>query len=143
MIVVFDEDVGYVDLRLPGIVARIEIKATKSDKISMSYQQAKESLNDPDTYWLCVVPLPDPLPLDRPLIEVVRDCARFVPRITDTLANSQAELEEAKKLATTSGFELQHVDQIRYGLSPSVWDQHGCRLADFVRRVVQQVGSGS
>jgi hypothetical protein len=139
--VLLDEDVGYLDVRLPGIVARIEIKATRSDKISMSYQQGSESLVDPDSYWLCVVALPNPLPNDRALKEVVRDSARFVPRIADVLGNSHAELKQAETLAGTAGFELQHVDQVRYGLSRSVWDSRGRELAEFINLIAEQAGS--
>jgi hypothetical protein len=121
--VLLDEDVGYVDIRLPGIVAKIEIKATRASKISMSYQQGREAAKDRDAYWLCVVPLPDPVPDDRPLLETVRDCVRFVPRVGDTLASSYEELNLAQSTAMALGFELEHVDQVRYCLANAIWEQ--------------------
>jgi hypothetical protein len=51
-------DVGSIDVEATGtLLAKIEIKATRGQMVSMSNRQGEEAGNDPSRFWLRVVPL--------------------------------------------------------------------------------------
>jgi len=127
-----EEEVGYIHVSAGTLLAKIEIKSTQGCSVSMSYAQGREATNARDNYWLCVVPIP----ADESIVSLdsssIQRLARFVPRIGDTLAVSRAGIDTALQGAVAGGFELQHVEEIRYGISHSTREAGGILLTNFV-----------
>ena len=130
-----DEDIGHLEVG----VAKIEIKATRSDAVSMSDVQARTATADSQRYWLCVVSLDSGDSLESVNSDYIRAHARFVPDIGNILSNPRAELEDAVEAARVADIELQHVDAIRYRVGHVVWQNHGISVEDFVQRITAAV----
>ena len=134
-----EEDVGSIQVEAGALLAQIEIKATRGTTVSMSFAQGRAATADQDNYWLCVVPLSANEPisdLDGSRIEQV---ARFLPRIGSTLAISSAGIDSALVGAVAGGFELQHVEEIRYGINSVLWKQNSVLLKNFVETLAHRV----
>ena len=132
------EEVGCVQVLAGTLLAKIEIKATRGSAVSMSYAQGQEATSDRDHFWLCIVPLAagESIPTDPSSIERL---ARFIPNVGDTLAISRAGIDSALQGAVVGGFELQHVEEIRYGISHAMWEGSGIPLNSFVETLARQV----
>lgn len=130
-----DEDIGHLELG----VAKIEIKATRSDAVSMSDVQAGTATADPQRYWLCVLSLDSDESVESLTTDYVHAHARFVPGIGDILSKPRAELGDAVEVARVAGVELQHVDAIRYRVGRLVWENRGLSVDEFVQCIVARV----
>lgn len=134
-----EEEVGCIHVSIGTLLAKIEIKATRGRGVSMSYAQGLEATNDRDNYWLCVVPLPADQFVSTLDASIIEKLARFVPMIGDTLAVSRAGIDTALQGAAAGGFELQHVEEIRYGISHVIWENSGILLKKFVETLARRV----
>jgi len=132
-----EEDIGSIEIG----ATKIEIKATRSDGVSMSGIQAETATLDPAIYWLCVVALDPGDSLAAIDDAYVRARARFVPRIGEILSHPKSELGQAIEVARVSGIDLQHVDAIRYRVNRIVWESTGVNVADFVTIAVSEARS--
>jgi hypothetical protein len=132
-------DVGSIDVEATGtLLAKIEIKATRGQTVSMSNRQGEEAGNDPSRFWLCVVPLDSDEDVDGLTAERVEAVARFVPGIGSRLAPAREGIQEAVESADESGFDLEHVDEIRYGIRADLWNA-AMPLKGFVEALAKQV----
>jgi hypothetical protein len=126
-------DVGWIDVQQgETLIAKIEIKSTRGDAVSMSNVQGAEASNDLTRYWLCVVPLDPGEDIDELTAERVEDMARFVSGIGERLAPAQQGIQGAVESADESGFDLEHIDDIRYGIRSEIWESEAVSLTDFV-----------
>jgi hypothetical protein len=94
--------------------------------------KGEEASNDAVRYWLCVVPLDPGEDIDQLSAERVEEVARFVSGIGQRLAPAQEGIEEAVESADASGFNLEHVEDIRYGIRSEIWERGAVSLANFV-----------
>ena len=127
-----DEDVGKLDVG----PTKIEIKATRSDSVSLSGVQAAAAAGDSTHYWLCVVAFDSDEVTGTVNIEFVCANAFFVERIGETLSGPRGDLDKAIETAREEGIELEHVDAIRFRVQRDVWVSRGVRVVDFVRRIL-------
>lgn len=134
-------DVGSVDVEAGTLLAKIEIKATRGKTVSMSNRQGDEASTDEARFWLCVVPLANDEDLDGLTTERVEELACFIAGIGKRLAPARDGIEEAVQSADESGFDLEHVDQIRYGIRSEVWDDQGVPLKAFVEALGKQASA--
>jgi len=65
--------------------------------------------------------------------------ARFLPKIGGTLAISSAGIVTALVGAVAGGFELQHVEEIRYGINSMMWEKNSILLKSFVETLARRV----
>ena len=133
-----EEDVVSIKVVARTLLAKIEIKSTRGTAVSMSYAQGQAATTDQENYWLCVVPLSanESIPnLDSSRIEKV---ARFLPQIGSTLAISSAGIVSALVGAVAGGFELQHVEEIRFGIDSTMWEKNSILLKSFVETLAQR-----
>jgi hypothetical protein len=135
-------DVGAIEVQqAETLLARIEIKATRGNAVSMSNVQGEEARHDLARYWLCVVPLDPGEDIDELTAERVEDVARFVSGIGQRLAPAQQGIEDAVESADESGFDLEHVDDIRYGIRSEIWESEAVSLIDFVDWLGKQLSA--
>ena len=126
-------DVGSIEVQQSGtLLAKIEIKATRGKTVSMSNVQGEEASADQARFWLCVVPLVSDEDVDELTPERVEDLARFVAGIGNRLAEALAGIQDAVENADASGFDLEHVDEIRYGIRSDIWEVEAIALQEFV-----------
>ncbi len=59
--------------------------------------------------------------------ERVEGLARFVLGIGSRLAPAREDIQNAVESAGASGFDLEHVDDIRYGIRSEIWESGRCR----------------
>ncbi|WP_257169706.1 ATP-binding protein [Bradyrhizobium sp. SRS-191] len=131
-------DVGWIEMQqAETLVAKIEIKATRGGSVSMSNRQGEEASGDQARFWLCVVPLDANEDIDELTPERVEELARFVSSIGNRLAPAREGIQEAVESADKSGFDLEHVDDIRYGIRSEVWESEAVSLTDFVDWIKQ------
>ncbi len=115
-------DVGSVEVKqAETLLAKIEIKATRGRMVSMSNLQGEEASDDPARFWLCVVPLDSQENIDGLTHERVEEQARFISGIGSRLAPARDEIQGAVESADAGGFDLEHVDEIRYGIRADLW----------------------
>ncbi len=133
------EDVGSLELSADTLLAKIEIKATRSDSISMSYAQGMAASSDQEHFWLCVVPLIATDTKDNLTALRIESLARFVPEIGSRLSPSKTDLEGAVHNAIVRGFELEHVEEIRYRIHHGIWETDGRSVSEFLESVVATV----
>lgn len=134
-----EEDVGSIQVVAGTLLAKIEIKATRGAAVSMSYAQGQAATTDQENYWLCVVPLSASEPISSLDGSRIEKLARFLPKIGRTLAISSAGIASALVGAAAGGFELQHVEEIRYGISSTMWGKNSILLKNFVDTLAQRV----
>jgi hypothetical protein len=114
-------DVGSVEVQQSEtLLAKIEIKATRGKAVSVSNRQGEEASNDRKRFWLCVVALHADEDVDELSPERVEESARFVSEIGNRLAPAREDIQEAIERADESGFDLEHVDDIRYGIRSAI-----------------------
>ena len=131
-------DVGSIDVEATGtLLAKIEIKATRGKTVSMSNRQGEEASNDQSRFWLCVVPLDPAEDIEGLAPERVEALARFVSGIGNRLAPARDGIEDAIESADASGFDLEHVDEIRYGIRADLWNE-AIPLKDFAEVLAKQ-----
>jgi hypothetical protein len=123
------------------LLAKIEIKATRGNAVSMSNVQGEEAGHDLARYWLCVVPLDPGEDIDQLTAERVEDVACFISGIGQRLASAQQGIEDAVESADESGFDLEHVDDIRYGIRSEIWESEAVSLTDFVGWLGKQLST--
>jgi len=63
--------------------------------------------------------------------ERVEELARFVSGIGGRLAAAREEIQDAVESADASGFDLEHVDDIRYGIRSRIWESEAMPLKGF------------
>jgi hypothetical protein len=133
-------DVGSVEVRqAETLLAKIEIKATRGKAVSMSNVQGEEASGDEARYWLCVVPLDADEAIDELSAERVEELACFVRGIGSRLAPAREDIQGAVESADESGFDLEHIEDIRYGIRAEIWESDATPLKDFVEALVKQV----
>lgn len=125
-------DVGSIEVEAGSLVAKIEIKATRGKTVSMSNRQGEEASNDQSRFWLCVVPLDRDEEIDELTPERVEELARFVSGIGDRLTPTREGIRDAVRTADEDGFNLEHTDEIRYGIRSEIWGGEAMQLATFV-----------
>lgn len=126
-------DVGSIEVQQSEtLVAKIEIKATRGSAVSMSNLQGEEASNDQSHYWLCVVPLDADEDIDELTPERVEEVACFVSGIGGRLRPAREDIRDAIANADQSGFDLEHVDEIRYGIRAEIWESEAIPLSAFV-----------
>jgi hypothetical protein len=125
-------DVGSIEVQSRTLLAKIEIKTTRGNTVSMSNLQGEEASNDQARFWLCVVPLDPDQELDELTPELVERAACFVSGIGSRLAPARENIGDAVASANASGFDLEHVDDIRFGIRSEVWVDAAVSLIGFV-----------
>jgi hypothetical protein len=126
-------DVGSIEVQQSeALLAKIEIKATRSKAVSMSNLQGEEASNDEARFWLCVVPLDADEEIDELTPERVEELACFVSGIGSRLAPAREGIHGAVESADESGFVLEHIDDIRYGIRAEIWENDALPLTGFV-----------
>jgi hypothetical protein len=116
--------------------AKIEIKATRYDSISMSGIQAATAIGDVENFWLGVLPVnadEATASIDLPML---RARMRFVERIGERLQTSRDELDNATTAARAKDIELEHVEEVRFRVKRTVWETDGVSVEDFIKRLV-------
>jgi hypothetical protein len=73
--------------------------------------------------------------------ERVEDLARFVSGMGSRLAPAREDIEEAIESADASGFDLEHVDDIRYGIRSEIWESGALSLKAFVDLLGKQASA--
>ena len=133
-------DVGWIEVQQSEtLVAKIEIKATRGKAVSMSNAQGEEASGDQARFWLCVVPLDADEEIDDLTAERVEELACFVADIGSRLAPARDGIQGAIESANESGFDLEHVDDIRYGIRSELWESGAISLQGFVDLLRKQV----
>ncbi len=126
-------DVGSIEVQQSEtLLAKIEIKATRGKAVSMSSLQGEEASNDGTRYWLCAVLLDTDEEIDALTPERVEELACFVSGIGSRLALAQESIKNAVESADESGFDLEHIDDIRYGIRSEIWESDALPLIGFV-----------
>ena len=135
-------DVGSIEVRQFGtLFAKIEIKATRGNAVSMSNLQGAEASNDEVRFWLCVVPLDADEEIDELTAERVEELACFVSGIGSRLAPAREGIRDAVESADESGFNLEHVDDIRYGIRSEIWESAAISLNGFIEMLGKRLSS--
>ena len=98
----------------------------------MSNLQGEEASNDEARFWLCVVPLDADEEIDEITQERVEEPACFVSGICRRLAPAREGIRDAVESADESGFDLEHIDDIRYGIRAEIWENDALPLTGFV-----------
>jgi hypothetical protein len=133
-------DVGSIEVQQSEtLLAKIEIKATRGKAVSMSNLQGEEATNDEARYWLCVVPLDADEEIDELTPERVEELACFVSGIGSRLAAAREDIQDAVESADESGFDLEHIDDIRYGIRAEIWESDARPLTGFVEWLAKQL----
>jgi hypothetical protein len=125
------------------LLAKIEIKATRGEAVSMSNRQGEEASNDPARFWLCVVALEADEDIDELTPERAEGLARFVSGIGSRLALAREGIQSAVESADERGFDLEHVDDIRYDIRSEIWEDEGVSLQGFVEMLGRQAGGAA
>jgi hypothetical protein len=135
-------DVGSIEVQQSEtLIAKIEIKATRGQAVSMSNAQGEEASNDKVRFWLCVVPLDADEEIDELTPERIEELACFVPEIGSRLAPAREGIRDAVDSADESGFDLEHVDDIRYGIRSEIWEGEAISFDGFVDLLGKQVAA--
>jgi hypothetical protein len=111
--------------------------ATGRDRL----EKGGEASNDETRYWLCVVPLDADEEIDELTAERVEELACFVSGIGSRLAPAREGLQDAVETADESGFELEHIDDIRYGIRSEIWESEAIALNGFVEMLGKRLSS--
>jgi hypothetical protein len=110
-------DVGSIEVQqAETLMAKIEIKATRGKAVSISNLQGEEASNDQARFWLCVVPLDRDEDVEELTPERVEELACFVSGIGGRLTPAREGIDDAVRTADAGGFDLEHIDGIRYGI---------------------------
>ncbi len=135
-------DVGSIEVQQSEtLVAKIEIKAARSKAVSMSNLQGEEASNDKARFWLCVVPLDAEEEIDELTPQRIEELACFVSSIGSRLARAREGIQDAVESADESGFDLEHVNDIRYGIRSEIWESGAVSLNGFVDLLGKQVAA--
>jgi hypothetical protein len=143
-------DVGSIDVEATGtLLAKIEIKATRGQTVSMSNRQGEEASNDPSRFWLCVVPLDSDEEIDELTPERVEGLARFVAGIGSRLTSAREGYDAIgplRRLAHERGVPIILVHHTRKMDADDIFDtvsgSHGLTGAADTILVLQRQGSG-
>jgi len=109
--------------------------------VEMGKPRSEEASNDQARFWLCVVPLDSDEDIDELTPERVEDLARFVSGIGSRLAPAREDIQDAVESADESGFDLEHVDDIRYGIRSEIWEGEAMPLKGFVDLLGKQLAA--
>ena len=135
-------DVGWIDVQqAETLIAKIEIKSTRGSAVSMSNRQGEEASGDRAQFWLCVVPLDADEDIDELTAKRVEELACFIAGIGGRLAPAQEGIQNAVESADESGFDLEHIDDIRYGIRSEIWESEAVALTEFVDWLGKQLSS--
>jgi hypothetical protein len=135
-------DVGSIEVQQSEtLLAKIEIKATRGKAVSISNRQGEEASNDPMRFWLCVVALEPDEDIDELTPDRIEESANFVSGIGSRIAPAREDIQEAITSADESGFDLEHIDEIRYGIRSELWEDEGVPLQSFVEILGRQAGT--
>jgi hypothetical protein len=75
--------------------------------------------------------------------ERVEDVARFVSGIGQRLTPDQEGIQEAVESANASGFNLEHIEDIRYGIRSEIWEGKAVSLSEFADGLGKQLSAMS
>jgi hypothetical protein len=67
--------------------------------------------------------------------------ARLVSGIGSRLAPAREDIQDAVESADASGFNLEHVDDIRYGIRSEIWESEAMTLKGFVDLLGKQLAA--
>ncbi len=123
------------------LLAKIEIKATRGDMVSLSNRQGEEASGDQARFWLCVVPVDADEDIGELTAERVEELASFIYGIGSRLSSARRDIRDAIENADASGFDLEHVDEIRYGIRSGIWESEAVSLTGFVDWLGRQLSS--
>ena len=120
----------------------VEVKATRSKEVRMTFTQAKTAVDEKNRFLLCVVPL-DPGDINLEL-DTIRTKMRFVKNIgylVDQLCDNFDELEDFREAitgSTSSGVRLEVIsgsDTARIRVASSVWENDGFPLENLAEQL--------
>ena len=120
----------------------VEVKATRSKEVRMTFTQAKTAVDEKNRFLLCVVPL-DPGDINLEL-DTIRTKMRFVKNIgylVDQLCDNLDELEDFREAitgSTSSGVRLEVIsgsDTARFRVASSVWENDGFPLENLAEQL--------
>ena len=131
-------DVGLLNLDCGTVLAKVEIKATRGTSVSMSNRQGDEATNDSSRYWLCVVKIDADADIASLSTTYVEGSAWFVPKIGARIAPALGGIAVAVRNADQGGLDLEHVEEIRYGIRSGVWANDGISLEKFVESISKE-----
>jgi hypothetical protein len=135
-------DVGSVVVQqAETLLAKVEIKATRGKIVSMSNRQGEEASDDQARFWLCVVPLDGDEEIDELTPDRIEELACFVSGIGGRLAPAREGIDDVVRSADAEGFDLEHVDEIRYGIRSEIWESEATALGDFVETLGKQASA--
>jgi hypothetical protein len=66
------------------------------------------------------------------VLERIEELACFVSGIGSRLASAREGIQDAVDSADESGFDLEHIDDIRYGIRAEIWENDALPLTGFV-----------
>jgi hypothetical protein len=70
--------------------------------------------------------------IDELTAERIEELACFVSGIGSRLASAREGIQDAVDSADESGFDLEHIDDIRYGIRAEIWENGALPLTGFV-----------
>jgi len=118
----------------------VEVKATTTDEVRMTAEQAKTAAAaGEDRYVLCVVALPETLPSGLPeeqVRKIVEDQARLLPDISCRIRTTWELVEQAKY----GEVGIRNEKMLRYGVPRSAWTA-GLTIEQWVSQIAVVLGS--
>lgn len=148
---ILEEDVGILRLR-PSYQGKIleflvEVKATRTDDVRMSWIQADTATKSFQNYVLCVVDLADNqaivdaiLRADPVSADSIRDHISLLPNIGSTLAQIFQSLSSAANVSSP-GIQIEHAQEIRFRIQRPLWSA-GLKLVPWVQQIPAHTSSG-
>ena len=116
----------------------VEVKATTTDEVCMTAEQAKTAAGD-DRYVLCVVALPETLPnglSEEQVRGIVEVQARLLPDISCRIRTTWELVERAK----SGEVGIRNEKVLRYGVPRSAWNA-GLTIEQWVSHIAVVLGS--
>lgn len=141
---ILEEDVGILRLH-PSYQGQIleflvEVKATKTDDVRMSWIQAATATQSSEHYVLCVVDLADiqsvidAISRTEPVnADSIRDHISLLPNIGSTLAQIVQGLSSAATVSSP-GIQIEHAQEIRFRIQRALWTT-GLGLVSWVQQI--------
>ncbi|MEK7994507.1 MAG: hypothetical protein AAB403_11950 [Planctomycetota bacterium] len=126
----------------------IEVKATQSDAVRMSWIQAKTASANTEGYILCVVDLASKAGIAEALLagdqvdrEQLAGCTNLKPGVGNDLVTAVLELEDGLEKAregTPPGIQVEKTRDPRFRISRTIWD-NGHNVSEWARTVRDRV----
>lgn len=141
---ILEEDVGILKLHPSyqgkSIEFLVEVKATKTDDVRMSWIQAATATRYSENYVLCVVDLANNQTLVDAILQAeplnadsIRDHISLLPNIGSRLGQAFQNLSSAAN-TSSPGIQIEHAQEIRFRVQRSLWAA-GLKLASWVQEI--------